>query len=774
MVNSALESPVEVSRRASGSARPAPRVDIQALRALAVGLVLAYHFRPDWVPGGYIGVDVFFVISGYLITSHLVREARSKGRVSLASFWAARARRILPAALVTIAATVTVSLAILPPTAREQLTREALASIFYVQNWQLAADSVDYLATENVASPFQHFWTLAVEEQFYLAWPLVVALALVVSGLRRRRAVDDAPGGADDGVRRLTRALALLFGAVCLASFVWGAVAVSSHDPSAYFATTTRVWELGAGGLLSIVVARRSPVVVRSALVVLGLGAIVVAAFRLTEQSPFPGVAALAPVLGAAAVIAAGAPVRAADGELEEAGPLPGWTPVAATPVAQWVGDRSYSIYLWHFPVVVLFLAVAGRPRAVEVLALAAATAACAAASYRWVEQPPRRSPFLLARPGRTLALAGAAMLATTLVVLASDRVGSSTVAEHDELAESVTDEPHGGMLDPLLDEPSASTRPAPSATEEATSAPPSEPAESAPAVEVVVGLQEEKPDGTIQALLPDEPLIPTFWEDEAAIAPPPTEARYDQDLILPEDECNAERDSPVTPACDRGDVASETSIVLVGDSHARMFAPPLVRLAEEHGWHLRTYLHNSCPFSPTPREREVEGETICTEPNAVVLDEILELEPDVVVTSWFASSPFIAPDEDVPGAQGLAQYWNELEETGADVVVLRDVPNARRDVVDCVVENYEEPDACAEPPSFALAGVELIEAAFDLAPEVDLVDLTPLHCTKEQCRYVIGGILTHRNRDHVTETWALSVKDHLGEALVEVLARRD
>lgn len=671
--------------------RTVPRQDIQALRALAVGLVLVYHFRPDWVPGGFIGVDVFFVISGYLITSHLVREARSKGRVSLASFWAARARRILPAALVTIAVTITVTLAFLAPTQGAQLTREAIASIFYVQNWRLAADSVDYLAAENVASPFQHFWTLAVEEQFYLAWPLLVVLALVVSRRRGRTPAGHVRGGrrGEAADRRMLRVLATVFGVVCLASFAWSVVAVAGRDPSAFFVTTTRVWELGAGGLLSLVVVRARPVVVRGTLVVLGLAAILV-----------------------------------------------------------------------------VFLAVEGTPGLVEVAWLTVATAVLAAASFRWVEQPARRSPFLLARPSRTLALAGVAMLATTLVVLASDRIGTSETSAHDELAESVTDEPHGGMLDPSPSPPPPSAAPEPGTREE--------PPEPSPTEQVVIGLQEEKSDGTFQATLPTEPLIPTFRHAEPAIAPPPLEAGADRDLTLPEDECNAERTSPVTPACDRGDLDSATKVVLVGDSHARMHAPPLVRLAEERGWHLRTYLHNSCPFSLTPRTREADGETVCTEPNAEVMSEILELEPDLVVTTWFAASEFYAPDEEVPGAQGFAQYWNTLEDAGTDVVVLRDIPNAPRDVVDCVVENYESPDVCAEPPSSALRGVELIETALDLAPDVDLVDLTPLFCTTEECRYVIGGILTHRNRDHVTETWALSITDHLETALLEVLERRE
>ncbi|MCW2807720.1 MAG: oatA 3, partial [Marmoricola sp.] len=145
---------------------------------MAVLLVLLFHLWPDRLPGGYIGVDVFFVISGFLITSHLLREVDRTGSVSLAGFWARRLRRLLPAAYVVLLTTAVAVLAWVPRLLWEQFFGEILAAALYVENWTLAVNSVDYLAADNSPSPAQHYWTLSAEEQFYLAWPLLVLLAL--------------------------------------------------------------------------------------------------------------------------------------------------------------------------------------------------------------------------------------------------------------------------------------------------------------------------------------------------------------------------------------------------------------------------------------------------------------------------------------------------------------------------------------------------------------------------------------------------------------------
>src|SRR3954454_1977302 len=159
------------------------RPEIQALRAVAVGVVVVCHFWPHALPGGFVGVDVFFVISGFLITSHLLREVEKSGTISLPGFWARRARRILPAALVVLAFCAVATLAWVPQNHWDQFLAEIRASTFYVQNWQLAATATNYFAAaESVRSPVQHYWSLSAEEQFYLVWPLLILAAANVKG----------------------------------------------------------------------------------------------------------------------------------------------------------------------------------------------------------------------------------------------------------------------------------------------------------------------------------------------------------------------------------------------------------------------------------------------------------------------------------------------------------------------------------------------------------------------------------------------------------------
>ena len=205
-------------------------------------LVVGFHLWPVRIPGGYVGVDVFFVISGFLITSHLMREVERDGRISFGRFWARRARRLLPAAYTVLAAAAVATYLWLPRVAWEQSFREIIASSLYVQNWQLAADAVNYLAADNAPSPVQHYWTLSVEEQFYLVWPVLIVLTIVVAARARwERSV----------------ALAVSLSVVTASSFVYS-LWMTGHNPSAaYFVTPTRAWQFGAGALLGMYAARR-------------------------------------------------------------------------------------------------------------------------------------------------------------------------------------------------------------------------------------------------------------------------------------------------------------------------------------------------------------------------------------------------------------------------------------------------------------------------------------------------------------------------------------
>ena len=391
-------TPAVRTRQASSAATF--RRDIEGLRAVAIGLVLVYHAGITFVPGGFVGVDVFFVISGFLITGILVRELESTGRISLARFWARRARRLLPATgLVLVATTIGVWL-LVPTTSWRTFGGDVVGAAFYVVNWVFAGRSVDYLAEGVSPSPVTHFWSLAVEEQFYVVWPLLLCLVALVMRLRRSRSV------------RGTMLLAL--GVIAVPSFLWSVWLTSSGDPAAFFVTTTRLWELalGAGVALGSRLWPRLPVRVAHALGWAGLLAVLAAALAFGSQTPWPGSAALVPTLGTAALIVAG---------FRPGGPA---TLLSARPMV-WIGGLSYSVYLWHWPVLVLAAAVIGDFGQKIGLVLVAASFVPAWLGHHLVENPLRFHPALVRSNALSLTLglnftlvgglAGIALLAAAL-----------------------------------------------------------------------------------------------------------------------------------------------------------------------------------------------------------------------------------------------------------------------------------------------------------------------------------------------------------------------
>ncbi len=214
------------------------------MRALAVGMVVIYHLYPSLLTGGFAGVDVFFVISGFLITGHLLREYQKTGKVALLDFWGRRAKRLVPAAALVLTVTWVASRLLLPATRLADTAAQIRASALYYQNWQLAGNAVDYLKSDSAASPVQHFWSLSVEEQFYLGWPLLFLLAALVALTGAARS---GPAG-----RAGTGRLLLLAGAVVVGSLWYSVYYTHANPAGAYFVTTTRIWELGLGGLVAL------------------------------------------------------------------------------------------------------------------------------------------------------------------------------------------------------------------------------------------------------------------------------------------------------------------------------------------------------------------------------------------------------------------------------------------------------------------------------------------------------------------------------------------
>jgi peptidoglycan/LPS O-acetylase OafA/YrhL len=364
------------------------RPDVEGLRAVAVGAVLLYHAGIPFAPGGYVGVDVFFVISGFLITGLLVRELESTGTVSLARFYSRRAKRLLPLTVVVLGAVVLLSWLIFDPVRMDEVSLGVVASGLYVMNWLLAARATDYFAAGLQASPVQHFWTLAVEEQFYLLWPTVL---LVVAWWSRRTG------------RGLRPVLAVAFLAIMVSSLAYSVYSTESQAGAAYFSTLTRGWELALGGILALVPVARLGNLSRALagpMAWAGLGAIVFSTVRFNDDTLFPGYAALIPTLGTAAVIAAGFATAS------------GKTPAGAArlltlgPVRH-VGRLSYSWYLWHWPPLVFAAALWGSLSPLEGTAVLAASYFPALLTNRLIEKPFLHSEMLTRFPRRALALGG-------------------------------------------------------------------------------------------------------------------------------------------------------------------------------------------------------------------------------------------------------------------------------------------------------------------------------------------------------------------------------
>src|SRR4249919_289534 len=330
------------------------RDDLQGLRAVAVLVVVLDHAGLGLFSGGYVGVDVFFVLSGFLITGLLLSRAAEQGRVSLSEFYVRRARRILPAAVLTLVATDIVAYQLLNFVRAREAVIDSIWASFFVANVHFAQTGSDYLAQAQPPSPVQQFWTLSVEEQFYLVWPAVLSLvlfgALGVLGLRRKGSL---------GPAALRRAL-IVVAAGGLFSLLWSIHSTRTTPATAYYSSLTRAWELALGAALAIAAAQlsRMPSPLQLVSGWTGLGCIAVAAVAFSSSTPFPGYAALLPALGAALVIAAG--IRRHRSRAAVSGAL-------SLPPLRYVGDRSYAFYLWHWPVLVIAAEYAGHELSIVV-----------------------------------------------------------------------------------------------------------------------------------------------------------------------------------------------------------------------------------------------------------------------------------------------------------------------------------------------------------------------------------------------------------------------
>ena len=356
---------------------------------------MLYHVHAGLAPGGYVGVDVFFVISGFLITGQLVRELRTGGRISFLAFYARRARRILPAALLTVIVTAVASALLLDPLAAQRALHDGLSAIYFGANVHFAARGADYFNAGLSPSPIQHFWSLSVEEQFYIVWPLLLVVSsLVWLGVRRRSRREQAQ-------RPMIGAVTLVL-AVLAAISLMASIRQTATSPSwAYFSIVTRAWELAVGAVVALALPLVARLDRRLAIPLSWVGAELYRAGGrvVLRYHPYPGDSALLPVLGTAAVICGGSALASRRFGAEA---------LLGTPPFQRVGAWSYSWYLWHWPALVLAPAVLGHALSeLQAVAVAVVSLVIAVMSFVLLERPIRRIQIVVRRPALGLGAGG-------------------------------------------------------------------------------------------------------------------------------------------------------------------------------------------------------------------------------------------------------------------------------------------------------------------------------------------------------------------------------
>jgi peptidoglycan/LPS O-acetylase OafA/YrhL len=376
------------------------RPDVEGLRAIAVLLVVLEHAGVPALRGGYIGVDVFFVLSGFLITGLLLREQERDGQVSLPQFYARRARRILPASTLVLVTTVAAAFILLGTNRAIRVTTDGQWASLFAANVRLIEQGTSYLSAQLPPSPLQHYWSLAVEEQFYLVWPFVVwAVIRLGSG------------------RRLRTSLAGILTGIIAGSLAWSVWQTGVSEAAAYFSPLTRAWELAAGALLAVAVPAllRLPTRLGVALSLFGLLSIITAALLFDGDTPIPGYAVALPV-GGAFLALAGCTIA----------PSRGSETLLATRPLQWIGKRSYAWYLWHWPLLAIVAARIGHPATtLENVAICMIALSIAAISFSLIEHPIHRSTRLMAgTPWLSIALGG-------VLVASSFETMSALIAQH-------------------------------------------------------------------------------------------------------------------------------------------------------------------------------------------------------------------------------------------------------------------------------------------------------------------------------------------------------
>ena len=575
----------------------------------------------------------------------------------------------------------------------------------YVGNYRFAFLQTNYLTASAAPSPFQNYWSLGVEEQFYLIWPAVMLLASMV-WLRRRPSRAGAIG---------------VLGAIAVLSCAFSIWLTHVSEPWAFFSLPTRAWELAVGGLVALAAPAIGNLRGRPVLGWLGMGAILWSVFAFTSSTPFPGTAALVPVLGTAAVIAAGCGTRTRAGPVLVLRPDP----------MQVVGRVSYSWYLWHWPMLILVPAALGHALTLaQNLGVAALSFLISVVTFVTVERPVRTSSWLTSRPQRSLSLGAALSLAAVgACVLSVVSLPNLAGTGHAPVASAALRASTGAKAQ-AADTPNTPTNPTLSQIYDGTSAVNQQVARTIKVQDVPANLDPSVPD-----------------------------AKGDEPPVFVDGCLDSYTDTSLRP-CVFGDTSSNTTVVLFGDSHVAMWFPAVNQAAQQLGWRLITWTKATCPPFPLPIVSPVLGRTFteCDEWRANVLNQIAAIHPALVilgVARHYTDIYNFTPYSQV-WLSGLGQEIGDIRSLGAQVMVFGPVPKPPFDVPGCLSTHLTNAPACTVPLAVGLSANGIAaESRVTTQNGATYVDTQPWFCTNTTCAVIVDNLLVYRDDNHLTQSYA-------------------